>query len=74
MCFKQTAIVSVPKNAKVTCLNDYHPVALTSVVMNCFERLVMTQHHLPTTLDPLQFAYHPNRSTEYIVPSKFITK
>jgi hypothetical protein len=24
-----------------TCLNDYRPVALTSVAMKCFERLVM---------------------------------
>ena len=37
----QTTIVHVPKNTKVTCLNDYKPVALTSVAMMCFERLVM---------------------------------
>jgi hypothetical protein len=30
-CFKQTTIVPVPKNTKVTCLNDYQPIALTSV-------------------------------------------
>ena len=29
-CFKQTTIVPVPKN-KVTCLNDYRPVALMAV-------------------------------------------
>ena len=40
-CFKQTTIVPVPKNTKITCLNDYRPVALTSVAMKCFERLVM---------------------------------
>jgi hypothetical protein len=40
-CFKQTTIVPVPKEAKVTCINDYCPVALTSVAMTCFERLVM---------------------------------
>ena len=40
-CFKQTTIVPVPKEAKVTCLNDYRPVALTSVATKCFERLVM---------------------------------
>jgi hypothetical protein len=28
-CFKQTTIVPVPKEAKVTCLNYYRPVALT---------------------------------------------
>ena len=43
-CFKQTTIVPVPKNTKVTCLNDYRPVALTSVAMKCFERLVKGSH------------------------------
>ena len=57
-CFKQTIIVPVPKNAKVTCLNNYHPVALTSIAMKCFERLVMAHINtiIPETLDPLQFA------------------
>jgi hypothetical protein len=26
-CFKQTTIIPVAKNAKVTCLNDYRPAA-----------------------------------------------
>ena len=30
-CFKQTTIVPVTRNTKVTCLNDYRPVALTHV-------------------------------------------
>ena len=65
-CFKQPTIVPVPKNTKVTCLNDYRPIALTSVVMKCFERLVMAHINtiIPETLDPLQFAYRPNRSTD----------
>jgi hypothetical protein len=65
-CFKQTTIAPVPKNAKVTCLNDYHPVALMSVAMKCVERLVMAHINtiIPETLDTLQFAYHPNRSTD----------
>ena len=65
-CFKQTTIVPVPKNTKVTCLNDYRPIALTSVAMKCFERLVMAHINgiIPETLDPLQFAYRPNRSTD----------
>jgi hypothetical protein len=64
-CFKQTAIVPVPKEVKVTCLNYHCPVALTSVAMKCFERLVMAHINciIPENLDPLQFAYHPNRST-----------
>jgi hypothetical protein len=59
-------IVPVPKNTKVTCINDYRPVALTSVAMNCFERLVMAHINtiIPDTLDPLQFPYRPNRSTD----------
>ena len=65
-CFKRTTIVPVPKNTKVTCLNDYPPVALTSVIMKCFERLVKSFicSLLPPTLDPMQFAYRSNRSTD----------
>jgi hypothetical protein len=52
--------------AKVTCLNDYRPVPLVLVAMKCFERLVMAHINsiLPDTLDPLQFTYHPNRTTD----------
>ena len=59
-------IVPVPNKAKITELNDYHPVALTSVIMKCFERLVKDHitSTLPATLDPLQFAYRPKRSTD----------
>jgi hypothetical protein len=48
-CFKQTTIVHVPNN----CLTDYRPVALTSVAMKCFERLVMAHLNtiIPETLD-----------------------
>ena len=65
-CFKQTPIVHVPKEAKVTCLNDYLPVALMLVAMKCFESLVMAHINIiiPETLDPHQFAYCPNRSTD----------
>ena len=53
-CFKQTIIVPVPKNTKVTFLNDYRPVALTFVAMECFERLVMAHIKtiIPETLHP----------------------
>jgi hypothetical protein len=58
--------VSVQKNAKVTGLNYYHHVALTSVAMKCFERLLMAHINtiIPDILDPLQFTYRPNRSTD----------
>uniref|UniRef100_A0A8K9UCI4 Reverse transcriptase domain-containing protein n=1 Tax=Oncorhynchus mykiss TaxID=8022 RepID=A0A8K9UCI4_ONCMY len=65
-CLKQTTIVSVPKNTKVTCLNVYEPVALTSVAMKCLESLVRAHINtiIPETLDPPQFAYQTNRSTD----------
>ena len=47
-CFKQTTIIPVPKKAKVTCLSDYRPIALTSVAMKCFEWLVMA--HINTII------------------------
>ncbi|KAI3363903.1 hypothetical protein L3Q82_001500 [Scortum barcoo] len=51
---------------KILSLNDYRPVALTSTIMKCFERLVKSfiTSSIPDSLDPLQFAYRPNRSTE----------
>ncbi len=65
-CFKCSTIIPVPKKPKITGLNDYRPVALTSVVMKSFERLVLA--HLKDItgplLDPLQFAYRANRSVE----------
>jgi hypothetical protein len=67
--FKQTTIVPVPKNTKVTCLNDYQPVSLTPIAMKVFERLAMAHINtiLPDTLDPLQFAYCPNSSTDNVI-------
>ncbi len=64
--FKKSVIIPVPKNSKPSCLNDYRPVALTSTVVKVFERLLKKHicSSIPVTLDPLQFAYRPNRSTD----------
>ncbi len=64
--FKKSVIIPVPKNSKPSCLNDYRPVALTLTVMKVFERLLKKHicSSIPATLDPLQFAYRPNRSTD----------
>ncbi len=64
--FKKSVIIPVPKNSKPSCLNDYRPVAFTSMVMKVFERLLKKHicSSIPATLDPLQFAYRPNRSTD----------
>ncbi len=58
-CLKSTTIIPVPKKSPVSCLNDYRPIALTPIIMKCFERLVMhnIKTSIPNTLDPLQFAY-----------------
>uniref|UniRef100_A0A3Q3R856 Uncharacterized protein n=1 Tax=Monopterus albus TaxID=43700 RepID=A0A3Q3R856_MONAL len=58
-CFKTTTIVPLPKKSPVTCLNNYRPVALTPIIMKCFERVVLVhiQSSIPGTLDPLQYAY-----------------
>jgi hypothetical protein len=43
--------------------------------MKCFGRLVMAHINsiLPDTLDPLQFAYRANRSTDYAISIAFHT-
>ncbi|KAK1804667.1 hypothetical protein P4O66_020056, partial [Electrophorus voltai] len=65
-CFKTTTIVPVPKKPTVSCLNDYRPIALTSIIMKCFERLLMRhiKSQLLPSLDALQFAYRSNCSTD----------
>ncbi|KAK1805268.1 hypothetical protein P4O66_019609, partial [Electrophorus voltai] len=64
--FKRSTMVPVPKKPRPSGLNDYRPVALTSVMMKCFEKLVsdFITSSLPTSMDPLQFAYPHNRSTD----------
>ncbi|KAK3560503.1 hypothetical protein QTP86_009648 [Hemibagrus guttatus] len=65
-CFKHSTIIPVPKKPKITGQNDYRPIALTSVVMKSFERLVLANLKDITGhfLDPLQFAYQANRSVD----------
>jgi hypothetical protein len=56
-CFKQTTVVPVPKNAKVTCINDYCPVALTSVVRKCFKRACHGSHQNQTLHSTVRTSY-----------------
>ncbi|KAK1786183.1 hypothetical protein P4O66_017898 [Electrophorus voltai] len=64
--FKRSTIIPVLKKPRPSDLNDYCPVALTSVVMKCFEKLVrdFVTSSLPASMDPLRFAYRHNRSTD----------
>lgn len=41
MCFKTATIIPIPKSSAVSGLNDYQPVALSTIVRQCFEQLVM---------------------------------
>ncbi len=66
LCFKKSTIVPIPKKNKITCLNDWRPVALTPIFSKCFEKLIRDHicSVLPASLDPLQFAYRSNHSTD----------
>ncbi|KAI4902382.1 hypothetical protein NFI96_005631 [Prochilodus magdalenae] len=58
-CFKATTILPLPMKSSASSPNDYRPIALTPIMMKCFERLVKDHitSRLPATFDPLQFAY-----------------
>ena len=63
--WKISDIVPVPKKPQATELNDFRPVALTSILGKCMERVIV--NHLSSSLnehfDPLQFAYKRGRGT-----------
>ncbi len=65
-CFKKPTIVPIPKKKKITCLNNWRAVALTPIFSKCFEKPIRDYicSVLPASLDPLQFAYHSNHSTD----------
>ncbi|KAI4879613.1 hypothetical protein NFI96_006236 [Prochilodus magdalenae] len=70
-CLKTATIIPVPKSSTVTGLNDYRPIALTPIVTKCFERLVLThiKATIDVTVDPHQYAYRRNRSTDDAISS-----
>lgn len=74
-CLKAATIIPVPKRSAVTCLNDFWPVALTAIIMKCFESLVMKyiKNSIPVDLDWYQFAYKTNRWTEDAISLLFHT-
>ncbi|KAI4903026.1 hypothetical protein NFI96_033385, partial [Prochilodus magdalenae] len=57
----------------VPCRNDYRPIVLTPSTIKCFERLVMRhiKDQFPSSLDPQQFAYNLNRSTDDAISTTF---
>ena len=64
--WKQSTVVPVAKCNKPKTLNDFRPVALTSLVMKQFEKLIKAELVSKTgsLLDPLQFAYREGRGVQ----------
>ena len=64
--WKTSEIVPIPKKDKISTINDLRPIALTSIVMKCFEKLILSKIKAQTKniLDPHQFAYQSKRSVE----------
>ena len=64
--WKSSNVVAVPKKPSPYALNDYRPIALTSIPFKCMERIVLKRLLAATQSfqDPLQFAYTPNGNTE----------
>jgi len=64
--WKRAVIVPAPKIARPVVNNDFRPIALTSVIMKCFEKCIvsMLKAEVANNLDPLQFAYRQGRGTE----------
>ena len=65
--WKTSTVIPIPKTNNPKQLNDFRPVALTSLVMKTLEKLVKSLILLITEsqLDPLQFAYRAGRGVEY---------
>jgi len=64
--WKMSTIIPVPKKQGARLLNDFRPVALTSLLAKCMERVVGSRitASVAHQLDPLQFAYKARRGTE----------
>ncbi|KAK1784942.1 hypothetical protein P4O66_018370, partial [Electrophorus voltai] len=77
--FKQSTIVPVPKKPRPSDLNDYRPVALTSVMMKCFEKRVRDYHLFTASLHgPTAVCIPPQplhcSAFNTIIPSLLTTK
>lgn len=63
---KKSIVVPVVKTRSPQVINDFRPVALTSLVMKCFEKVVKGEilQQSKDRLDPLQFAFRQGRGVE----------
>ena len=59
----------MPKKSAVKELNDLRPVALTSIVTKCLEKLLAREIKkcFSVLQDPMQFAYREDRNVEHAI-------
>ena len=64
--WKTAEIIPVPKKTMFTDMNNLRPVALTPIILKCFEQLVLKllKREVEVQLDPLKFAYKTKRGVE----------
>ena len=64
--WKTSEIIPVPKKTNICEMNDLRPVALTSIIMKCLERIVLNRikECFNSKQDPLQFAYRSKRGVD----------
>ena len=64
--WKHSTVIPIPKKSNPKQPNDFRPVALTSLVMKTFERIVRSfiLSVVEPCLDPLQFAYRAGKGVE----------
>ena len=62
--WKHAELIPVPKKPQPSCLNDYRPIALTPILMKCFEHLIKGRLTDKVRLDEYQYAYKKKRSTK----------
>ena len=64
--WRTSSIIPVPKKPHAKIMNDFRPVALTSVLCKSLERIVCNQltSSVAGRMDPLQFAYKAKRGVE----------
>ncbi len=64
--WKTATIIPIPKSKNTNELSEFRPVALTSLVMKNLEKILknIIVSCIDGKLDPLQFAYQPDRGVE----------
>ncbi len=62
-CFKKFTIVPIPKKNKITCLNDWRPIALTPIFSKCFVKFADDTTVIGLITDNDETAYREEVST-----------